>query len=74
MLLKETKLPTLIRHYYRYQERQGQVVARHLPDFLSKEPANHYQKRTRKWTGNAHLPQQKSFANLIFSGRTYYTH
>lgn len=26
MLLKETKLPTLMRYYYRHQEQQGQVV------------------------------------------------
>lgn len=70
LLLKELKLPAFSRHYQRHQEQaieNGYGHIRYLSGLCEQEAADRYQKRVQKWTREAGLPPEKSFANLILA-------
>lgn len=67
LLLKSLRLPTFIHHYQRLLDEANEHHWSHV-DYLAalceQELADRYQRRVRKWTREARLPEGKTFSNL----------
>lgn len=70
LLLKELKLPAIMRHYQRHQEQameKGYGHVRYLSGLCEQEVADRYHKRVQRWHREAGLPDGKSFANFCLA-------
>ena len=69
LLLKSLRLPTFIHHYQRLWDEANEhhwSYVDYLAALCEHELADRYERRVRKWTREARLPEGKSFSSLDF--------